>query len=79
MTFVPNAGVANAIMFQRDSGITCDECIQKCLLYSLAPSPWQCVSVTYDNRWMVCDMYAVAANTGVSSLVNFDGRDYYRY
>jgi hypothetical protein len=75
---VPNAAVAGAVMFQRDTGISCDACKSLCVTSNLANGTWKCVSATYDNRFRICDQFALNANSGGSTLVNFPGRDYYR-
>ncbi len=75
---IPNAAVSGAAMFYRASSASVDECVTECMNTQTAPD-WKCASFTYDNHWRLCDLYAVVANTGGSSLVNFPGRDYFRF
>jgi hypothetical protein len=75
---VSNAAVSGAVMFYRASSASVEECVAECM-NTLTAADWKCASFTYDNRWRLCDLYAVVANTGGSSLVNFPGRDYFRF
>ncbi|KAL3095263.1 hypothetical protein niasHS_007362 [Heterodera schachtii] len=74
------SAVANAIMFDRTSGIRCDECLELCTTKYQDPSKaWVCRSVTYDHRWKICDLFAVNGTTSPYFLVDFKGRDYFDF
>jgi hypothetical protein len=70
--------IANAIMFNRLSGISCTECLEACINDHQSPaSPWICRSLTYDHRWKVCDLYAVTGDKAPHHTVMVPGRDYF--
>jgi len=58
---VPNAAVVAAIMFDRQSGLTCNECLANCVALA-ADDQWSCRSLTYDHRYEVCDLFAIVPN-----------------
>uniref|UniRef100_A0A914HZM5 Apple domain-containing protein n=1 Tax=Globodera rostochiensis TaxID=31243 RepID=A0A914HZM5_GLORO len=77
---LPQSAVANAIMFDRTSGIQCNECLDLCTFKYQDPSnAWICRSVTYDHRWKICDLFAVNGTTKPYFLVDFMGRDYFDF
>lgn len=74
----PQRGISNGIMFDRQSGVTCEECLGNCsMVYQDSNSPWICRSLTYDHRWKICDLYAVEGDKLPYFLVNVEGRDYF--
>lgn len=42
--------ISGAVMFDRRTGISCDECLQLCAQRN-STAQWTCRSVTYDNRY----------------------------
>ncbi|VDD85947.1 unnamed protein product [Enterobius vermicularis] len=64
-------------MFDRRSGITCEECLQNCINHQDERSIWVCRTLTYDNRWQICDLYAVIGTAYPQYLIDYPGRDYF--
>ncbi|VDM97051.1 unnamed protein product [Thelazia callipaeda] len=77
--FEPQTAIANAIMFDRTTGYTCEECIEKCLKFQDHKSEWICRSLTYDHRWKICDLFAVNGTNLPHFLTEYSERDYLEY
>ncbi|KAH7730950.1 PAN domain containing protein [Aphelenchoides avenae] len=75
----PQSAIAGAIMFDRTTGLSCEECLKKCTEFQDPSSKWVCRSLTYDNRWKICDLFAVDGNSHPYFLTEYDGRDYFAY
>ncbi|KAL3981804.1 PAN domain family protein [Acanthocheilonema viteae] len=77
--FEPQTAVANAIMFERTTGSTCEDCIKKCLSFQNADSEWVCRSLTFDHHWKICDLFAVNGTSPPHFLTEYLDRDYLEY
>nr|CAD2142601.1 unnamed protein product [Meloidogyne enterolobii] len=74
------SAAANAVMFDRSSGVSCDECLERCSKhFQNHSSEWICRSLTYDHRWKICDLFAVNGGDSPYNLLDFEGRDYFQY
>uniref|UniRef100_A0A1I8BG52 Apple domain-containing protein n=1 Tax=Meloidogyne hapla TaxID=6305 RepID=A0A1I8BG52_MELHA len=74
------SAAANAIMFDRSSGIGCNECLERCSKkFQNHSTKWICRSLTYDHRWKICDLFAVNGGDSPYNLLDFEGRDYFQY
>ncbi|VIO86281.1 Uncharacterized protein BM_BM10928 [Brugia malayi] len=80
--FEPRTAIANAIMFERTTGFTCEECVRKCLHFQLSQDPnseWMCRSLTFDHHWKICDLFAVNGTNPPHFLTEYLDRDYLEY
>uniref|UniRef100_A0AC35GJ66 Apple domain-containing protein n=1 Tax=Panagrolaimus sp. PS1159 TaxID=55785 RepID=A0AC35GJ66_9BILA len=75
----PQSAIAHAIMFDRTTGLSCEECLQKCTEFQDAGSQWVCRTLTYDNVWKICDLFAVNGTETPYFLTQYHGRDYFVY
>uniref|UniRef100_A0A914YM06 Apple domain-containing protein n=1 Tax=Panagrolaimus superbus TaxID=310955 RepID=A0A914YM06_9BILA len=75
----PQSAIAHAIMFDRTTGLSCEECLQKCTEFQDAGSQWVCRTLTYDNTWKICDLFAVNGTESPYFLTQYHGRDYFVY
>ncbi|KAF7633874.1 Apple domain-containing protein [Meloidogyne graminicola] len=74
------SATANAIMFDRSSGINCNECLERCSKqFQNQSTEWICRSLTYDHRWKICDLFAVNGGDYPYNLLDYEGRDYFQY
>ncbi|KAK6750810.1 hypothetical protein RB195_002650 [Necator americanus] len=69
--------LAYATMFDRKTGESCEECLERCM--QRQAGTWTCRSVVYDSTWHICDMFAVAGTAAPFTLVEYQGRDYFEY
>ncbi|EJD74962.1 hypothetical protein LOAG_17799 [Loa loa] len=77
--FEPQTAVANAVMFERTTGSTCEECVRKCLHFQDPNSEWVCRSLTFDHHWKICDLFAVNGTSPPHFLTEYLDRDYLEY
>ncbi|CAG9539524.1 unnamed protein product [Cercopithifilaria johnstoni] len=77
--FEPQTAVANAIMFERKTGSTCENCIKNCLYFQNPDSEWVCRSLTFDHHWKICDLFAVNGTSPPHFLTEYLDRDYLEY
>ncbi|VDK71622.1 unnamed protein product [Litomosoides sigmodontis] len=77
--FEPQTAVANAVMFERRTGSTCDDCIRRCLYFQDSDSEWVCRSLTFDHHWKICDLFAVNGTSPPHFLTEYLDRDYLEY
>ncbi|TMS37573.1 hypothetical protein L596_004476 [Steinernema carpocapsae] len=75
----PESAISGAIMFDRTTGLSCEECLDKCTQFQDASSQWVCRSVTFDNRWKICDLFAINGTSTPYFLTDYPGRDYFAY
>jgi len=77
----PRSAVSSAVMYHRETGLNCEECLALCLTprHQKASSPWVCRSLTYDNEWRICDLFAVNGTHHPYFLVEHPERDYFEY
>uniref|UniRef100_A0A7E4VAX8 PAN domain-containing protein n=1 Tax=Panagrellus redivivus TaxID=6233 RepID=A0A7E4VAX8_PANRE len=75
----PQSAIAHAIMFDRTTGLSCEECLQKCTEFQDASTQWICRTLTYDNKWKICDLFAVNGTQYPYFLTQYHGRDYFVY
>ncbi|KAE9556137.1 hypothetical protein FO519_000625 [Halicephalobus sp. NKZ332] len=75
----PQSAIAHAIMFDRTTGLSCEECLDKCTQFQDASSQWVCRTLTYDHRWKICDLFAVNGTERPFFLAQYHGRDYFVY
>lgn len=66
-------------MFDRTTGLNCEECLEKCTQFQNIESQWICRTLTYDNRWKICDLFAVNGTESPYFLTQYHGRDYFVY
>uniref|UniRef100_A0A914X9T5 Apple domain-containing protein n=1 Tax=Plectus sambesii TaxID=2011161 RepID=A0A914X9T5_9BILA len=71
--------IANAVMFDRRTGISCEECLKQCAGAQDPTSPWICRAATYDHRWSICDLFAIQGTNEPYFLTEFPGRDYFKF
>ncbi|VDK60931.1 unnamed protein product [Onchocerca ochengi] len=77
--FEPQTAIANAIMFDRTTGSTCEECVENCLQFQDPNSEWMCRSLTFDHQWKICDLFAVNGTKPPHFLTEYMDRDYLEY
>uniref|UniRef100_A0A0R3S3W6 Apple domain-containing protein n=1 Tax=Elaeophora elaphi TaxID=1147741 RepID=A0A0R3S3W6_9BILA len=77
--FEPQTAIANAIMFERTTGTTCENCVEKCLSFQDPNSEWICRSLTFDHHWKICDLFAVNGTNPPHFLTEYFDRDYLEY
>ncbi|CAD5228263.1 unnamed protein product [Bursaphelenchus xylophilus] len=75
----PEVTISNAVMFDRTSGLTCTECMERCELYQNTSSKWVCRSLTYDHKYEICDIYAINGQSKPYYLTEYHMRDYFAY
>ncbi|KAK0397976.1 hypothetical protein QR680_002370 [Steinernema hermaphroditum] len=75
----PESAISGAIMFDRTTGLSCEECLEKCTQFQDVSSQWVCRSLTYDNRWKICDLFAINGTSSPYYLAEYPGRDYFSY
>ncbi|VDM26232.1 unnamed protein product [Toxocara canis] len=75
----PQSAVANAIMFDRTTGISCEECLTRCMGKQAQTTQWVCRTLSYDNRWRICDLFAINGTSYPHFLTEYPGRDYFVY
>jgi hypothetical protein len=85
----PQCAIAKAVMFDRTTGGSCEDCLKMCndqqvveqpktsqtSIIQSSDSPWICRSFAYDHRWQICDLFAVDGQSPPHYLVRFPGRD----
>ncbi|MCP9266368.1 Protein F52C9.5 [Dirofilaria immitis] len=77
--FEPQTAIANAIMFERTTGSSCEECVKKCIQLQDLSSEWVCRSLTFDHQWKICDLFAVNGTKPPHFLTEYMDRDYLEY
>ncbi|VDN52708.1 unnamed protein product [Dracunculus medinensis] len=75
----PQAAVATAVMFDRTTGISCEDCLNKCMQMQAQDTRWICRTLTYDNKWQICDLFAINGTNYPYFLTDFPERDYFEY
>uniref|UniRef100_A0A914EN27 Apple domain-containing protein n=1 Tax=Acrobeloides nanus TaxID=290746 RepID=A0A914EN27_9BILA len=77
----PQSAISGAIMFDRETGLSCDECLEKCSSekYQNPKKSWVCRSLTYDNKYKICDLFAVNGTEYPYYLVEYETRDYFDF
>ncbi|CAJ0929238.1 unnamed protein product, partial [Mesorhabditis belari] len=72
-----NASITRAVMFDRSTGGTCEECLEKCT--QAQHGSWRCRSLTYDWKWSICDLFAVTITKKPFNIVSYEQRSYFEY
>jgi hypothetical protein len=73
--------IVGAVMFDRATGLSVDECLDKCASpkFQNPQTRWICRSLTYDHKWHICDLFAIDGTQPPYYLAEYKHRDYFKY